>query len=140
MFQITEKLWSFFFKLSAFKVGLDIPIQANQKKGRPKDTAGPLEHQPSINQETQTSTSAPKGIESDDDSNDESIQENVSKRPRIDSVTRGQEMFCKKCGVKMTKRRYWACPNKCAAGSSKVAVSYVSVGKLIHFILGPRNY
>ncbi|RNA30936.1 hypothetical protein BpHYR1_007484 [Brachionus plicatilis] len=61
-------------------VGMDIPIQADRKKGRPKDTAGALEHQP---KETQALTSAPKGIESDDGSNDESIQQNVSKRPRI---------------------------------------------------------
>ncbi|RNA29152.1 hypothetical protein BpHYR1_043138 [Brachionus plicatilis] len=59
-----------------------------------------------------TAGAAPsKGIESDDDSSDEIIQENVSKRPKIDSVT--QEMFCEKIRVKMTKRRYWACPNKC---------------------------
>ncbi|RNA05767.1 hypothetical protein BpHYR1_009550 [Brachionus plicatilis] len=39
------------------------------------DTTEALEHQP---KETQASTSAPRGIEFDDDSNDESIQENVS--------------------------------------------------------------
>ncbi|RNA04097.1 hypothetical protein BpHYR1_014531 [Brachionus plicatilis] len=79
----------------------------------------PIQHQP---KESQASTSGPKGIESDDDSNDESIQENVSKRPRIDSCTQGQENFCEKCGVKMTKRRYWACPNKCGYIKEQILV------------------
>ncbi|CAF1123544.1 unnamed protein product [Brachionus calyciflorus] len=88
---------------------MDIPIQANRKKGRPKDTAGPLEHQP---KETQATNSAPKGIDTDEEDSS-SIQENPSKRPRIDSIKQVEEKFCDKCGAKMTKRRYWACSNKC---------------------------
>ncbi|RNA20553.1 hypothetical protein BpHYR1_038685 [Brachionus plicatilis] len=54
-----------------------------------------------------------KGIESDEDSKDEVL----SKRPRIESVQNeafdSESKSCEKCGSKMTKRRYCACPNKC---------------------------
>ncbi|RMZ96688.1 hypothetical protein BpHYR1_013478 [Brachionus plicatilis] len=59
---------------------MDLPIQANRKRGQPKGTTGALEHQP---KETQSSNLAPKGIDSDYDDASNPIEENVSKRPRI---------------------------------------------------------
>ncbi|RNA42283.1 hypothetical protein BpHYR1_021230 [Brachionus plicatilis] len=70
--------------LSYNNIGKDIPIQANRKKGRPKYTAGAFKHR---QQEIQASTSAPKRIESDDDSNVESIQE-IQETKNIFSYTR----------------------------------------------------
>jgi len=54
---------------------MNIPIQSNRKKGRPKRTLRALQFQP---RDTQASTSSPKGIESDDDS-DMSVAEPASK-------------------------------------------------------------
>ncbi|CAF1140193.1 unnamed protein product, partial [Brachionus calyciflorus] len=104
-----ENSWTLKKKCNFDSVGMDIPIQANRKKGRSKDTAGPLEHQP---KEKQATNSAPKGIDTDDEDSS-STKENPSKRLRIDSIKQVEEKFCEKYGAKMTKRRYWACSNKC---------------------------
>ncbi|RNA02661.1 hypothetical protein BpHYR1_002417 [Brachionus plicatilis] len=54
-----------------------------------------------------------KGIESDVDSDDEVL----SKRPRIESDQNeafdSESKSCENSDSKMTKRMYWACPNKC---------------------------
>ena len=87
---------------------MDIPIQSNRKKGRPKKHQRLSFLQPS---DTQASSSSPKGIESDEESEDEVL----SKRPRIESDQ--NEAFdsesCENCDSKMTKKKYSACPNKC---------------------------
>ena len=87
---------------------MDIPIQSNRKKGRTKKTLKALLFQPS---DTQASSSSLKGIEPDKDSEDKVL----SKRPRIESDQ--NEAFdsesCENCGSKMTKRKYWVCPNIC---------------------------
>ncbi|RNA10264.1 hypothetical protein BpHYR1_026770, partial [Brachionus plicatilis] len=74
------------------------------------DKSKALLFQPS---DTQASSSSPKGIESDEDSEDEVL----SKKPRIESDQNeafdSESKSCENCGSKMTKRRYWACPNKC---------------------------
>ncbi|RNA11170.1 hypothetical protein BpHYR1_050991 [Brachionus plicatilis] len=48
----------------------------------------------------------------------DSEDEFLSKRPRIESDQNeafdSDSKSCENCGSKMTKRRYWACPNKCA--------------------------
>ncbi|RMZ98663.1 hypothetical protein BpHYR1_050166 [Brachionus plicatilis] len=79
--------------------------------GRQKKILNGLLFQPS---ETQASSSSPKGFESDEDSEDEVL----SKRPRIESDQNEafdrESKSCENCGSKMTKRRYWACSNKCA--------------------------
>ncbi|CAF0981464.1 unnamed protein product, partial [Brachionus calyciflorus] len=90
-------------------VGMDIPIQSNRKKGRPKNTLSAFLLQP---KETQSCDSGPKGIQS----NEETDEENLPKRSRIEPEeiqSQTASKSCDKCCSKMTKRRYWACPNKC---------------------------
>ena len=71
-------------------VGMDIPIQSNRNKGRPKRTLRAFQFQP---KETQSSSSDPKGIESDGET-DQSIVEPVSKKSKSQSVC---EKEVKKC-------------------------------------------
>ncbi|RNA13458.1 hypothetical protein BpHYR1_049534, partial [Brachionus plicatilis] len=64
---------------------MNIPIQSNRKKGRPKKTLKALLFQPS---DTQASSSSPKGIESDEDS------EESDQNEAFDSESKS----CENCG------------------------------------------
>ncbi|RNA18510.1 hypothetical protein BpHYR1_017306 [Brachionus plicatilis] len=50
-----------------------------------------------------------------------------------------QELFCEKCGAKMTKRRYWACPNKCDKNNIFCDLNQIKIKISKNFYLNDKS-
>ena len=99
-------------------VGMNVPIEPNRKKGRPKATAAALQRQ-------QENIQEPIGIV--DEEQDGNLLVRRPTQPRINASAAQRSVqalpidtedqlshICPTCGSLMKKKRYIYCPNKCS--------------------------
>ena len=94
---------------------MNVPIEPNRKKGRPKATATALQRQ-------QENIQEPRGIVEEEQDGNLLVTRQTQPRRNASATQRSvlpipidtEEQNCPKCGSLMKKKRYLYCPNKCS--------------------------